>query len=146
MNAIAIKIIKILVKNELEGVIEYYEYLDKKINNKIRHQILSRISKSTDEEIIYILVGYFGKYKIEIDYEQHEEEPKKLKIRAKATENKENVKRRQKAFIERKKDTGAKKVQIYISAEAHEKLKSLKESANLTYSELIEKLIIEKYS
>lgn len=128
----------------LDGAIEYYEQLDKRINNKIRHQILSRISKSTDEEIINILVGYFDKYKIEIDYEQHEEEPRKKKIKAK--ESKENIKRRQKTFIERKKDTGAKKVQIYISAEAHEKLKSLKESANLTYSELIEKLIIEKYS
>lgn len=128
----------------LDGAIEYYEQLDKRINNKIRHQILSRISKSTDEEIINTLVGYFDKYKIEIDYEQHEEEPRKKKIKAK--ESKENIKRRQKTFIERKKDTGAKKVQIYISAEAHEKLKSLKESANLTYSELIEKLIIEKYS
>lgn len=144
MNAIAIKIIKTLVKNELEGAIEFYEKLDKEINNTIRRQILSKISKATDEGIIYILFEYFAKYRIEIDYE-HEEEPKKKKI-PRAKENKENIKKRQKAFIERKKNTGAKKLQIYISTEAHEKLKSLKESENLTYSELIENLIIQKRS
>ncbi len=145
VNAIAIKIIKTLVKNELEGAIEFYKKLDKEINNTIRRQILSKISKATDEGIIYILFEYLAKYRIEIDYE-HEEEPKKKKTVSRAKENKENIKKRQKAFIERKKDKGAKKVQIYISAETHEKLKSLKESENLTYSELIEKLIIEKYS
>jgi hypothetical protein len=145
MNAIAIKITKILIKNELEGAIEFYEKLDKEINNTIRRQILSKISKKTDEEIIYILFEYFAKYKIEIDYE-HEEEPKKKKTAPRAKESKENIKKRQKAFIERKKDTGAKKLQIYISAEAHDKLKSLKESENLTYSELIENLIIQKCS
>jgi hypothetical protein len=146
MNSIAIKIIKILIKNELGAVIEHYEKLDKKINNKIKNQILSRISKATNEVIINIFLEYFEKYKIKITQEQHKEAPRSKKRATRVKESSESIKKRQRAFIKRKKDTGAKKVQIYISAEAHEKLKSLKNIKNSTYSELIENLIIEKYS
>lgn len=138
MKGIGFKIIKALHKKGLFGLINPYGELDKKINNAIRNKIISKINKSTDEEIFIFLISYFKIYKI--NYGHHEKKTRKLKAKP---ENKENIKKRQKAFIERKKSTGAKKMQIYISEEAYNKLKNLKESENSTYSELMQNLILD---
>lgn len=139
INSLSIKIIKALINKNLEFIIEYYEKLDSRINNKIKNKIISKISKSTNEEIIYFLVSYFDQFNIDYGQRvQEEEEPISRK-----TEKKENITRRQKAFIQRKKSSGEKKMQFYISAEAHKKLKSLKEQNNLTYSKMIEELILK---
>lgn len=141
MNGLSIKIIKALTRKDLEFMVEYYEKLDSRINNSIKNKIISKISKSTNEEIIYFLVSYFDQFNI--DYGQHEQEEAPIKRK---NEKKENITKRQKAFIQRKKSSGEKKMQFYISTEAHEKLKSLKEKNNLTYSKMIEELILKAKS
>lgn len=141
INSLSIKIIKALINKNLEFIIEYYEKLDSRINNKIKNKIISKISKSTNEEIIYFLVSYFEQFNIDYGQRGQEEEPISRK-----TEKKENITKRQKAFIQRKKSSGEKKMQFYISAKAHEKLKILKEKNNFTYSEMIEELIFKAES
>lgn len=140
MKGIGIKIIRGLINKGLnDEYVAIYEELDKRLNNAERQQIVNLIKLSSIEHIAqFIFEKAVDKKILMLD-----EEPKK---QAKKTESKENINKRQKEFIERKKDEGAKKLQIYIPEDTQIKFKKLQKEFELTQAELIIKLIDEKYA
>ena len=140
MKGIGIKIIRGLINKGLsDEYVAIYEELDKRLNNAERQQIVNLIKLSSIEHIAqFIFEKAVDKKILMLD-----EEPKK---QAKKTESKENINKRQKEFIERKKDEGAKKLQIYIPEDTQIKFKKLQKEFGLTQAELIIKLIDEKYA
>lgn len=140
MKGIGIKIIRGLINKGLnDEYVAIYEELDKRLNNAERQQIVNLIKLSSIEHIAqFIFEKAVDKKILMLD-----EEPKK---QAKKTESKENINKRQKEFIERKKDEGAKKLQIYITEDTQIKFKKLQKEFGLTQAELIIKLIDEKYA
>lgn len=140
MKGIGIKIIRGLINKGLsDEYIAIYEELDKRLNNAERQQIVNLIKLSSIKNLAqFVLEKAIDKKILMLD-----EEPKK---QAKKTESKENTNKRQKEFIERKKDEGAKKLQIYIPEDTQIKFKKLQKEFGLTQAELIIKLIDEKYA
>jgi hypothetical protein len=140
MKGIGIKIIRGLIKKGLnDEYVAIYEELDKRLNNAERQQIVNLIKLSSIENLAqFVLEKAIDRKILMLD-----EEPKK---QAKKTESKENINKRQKEFIERKKDEGAKKLQIYIPEDTQIKFKKLQKEFELTQAELIIKLIDEKYA
>lgn len=140
MKGIGIKIIRGLINKGLKDeYVAIYEELDKRLNNAERQQIVNLIKLSSIEHIAqFIFEKAVDKKILMLD-----EEPKK---QAKKTERKENINKRQKEFIERKKDEGAKKLQIYIPEDTQIKFKKLQKEFGLTQAELIIKIIDEKYA
>jgi len=140
MKGIGIKIIRGLINKGLsDEYIAIYEELDKRLNNAERQQIVNLIKLSSIKNLAqFVLEKAIDKKILMLD-----EEPKK---QAKKTESKENINKRQKEFIERKKDEGAKKLQIYIPEDTQIKFKKLQKEFELTQAELIIKLIDEKYA
>ena len=140
MKGIGIKIIRGLINKGLnDEYVAIYEELDKRLNNAERQQIVNLIKLSSIEHIAqFIFEKAVDKKILMLD-----EEPKK---QAKKTESKESINKRQKEFIERKKDEGAKKLQIYIPEDTQIKFKKLQKEFGLTQAELIIKLIDEKYA
>jgi len=140
MKGIGIKIIRGLINKGLsDEYIAIYEELDKRLNNAERQQIVNLIKLSSIKNLAqFVLEKAIDKKILMLD-----EEPKK---QAKKTESKENINKRQKEFIERKKDEGAKKLQIYIPEDTQIKFKKLQKEFGLTQAELIIKLIDEKYA
>lgn len=140
MKGIGIKIIRGLINKGLnDEYVAIYEELDKRLNNAERQQIVNLIKLSSIENLAqFVLEKAIDKKILMLD-----EEPKK---QAKKTESKENINKRQKEFIERKKDEGAKKLQIYIPEDTQIKFKKLQKEFGLTQAELIIKLIDEKYA
>ena len=140
MKGIGIKIIRGLINKGLnDEYVAIYEELDKRLSNAERQQIVNLIKLSSIEHIAqFIFEKAVDKKILMLD-----EEPKK---QAKKTESKENINKRQKEFIERKKDEGAKKLQIYIPEDTQIKFKKLQKEFGLTQAELIIKLIDEKYA
>jgi hypothetical protein len=140
MKGIGIKIIRGLINKGLnDEYVAIYEELDKRLNNAERQQIVNLIKLSSIEHIAqFIFEKAVDKKILMLD-----EEPKK---QAKKTESKESINKRQKEFIERKKDEGAKKLQIYIPEDTQIKFKKLQKEFELTQAELIIKLIDEKYA
>ena len=140
MKGIGIKIIRGLINKGLsDEYIAIYEELDKRLNNAERQQIVNLIKLSSIKNLAqFVLEKAIDKKILMLD-----EEPKK---QAKKTESKENINKRQKEFIERKKDEGAKKLQIYIPENTQIKFKKLQKEFGLTQAELIIKLIDEKYA
>ena len=98
MKGIGIKIIRGLINKGLnDEYVAIYEELDKRLNNAERQQIVNLIKLSSIEHIAqFIFEKAVDKKILMLD-----EEPKK---QAKKTESKENINKRQKEFIERKKD------------------------------------------
>lgn len=140
IKGIAIKIIRALVNKGIEDeFLKIYQVMDKKLNNQERQQLLSLI-KYTDEDTIvnYIIQKGFEK---RILNQSKETKPEK-----RTPESKENIKKRQKQFLQRKKQEGAKKLQIYIAEDTHLKLKKLQEKYNTTQGDLIKLLIDDKYA
>ena len=140
MKGIGIKIIRGLINKGLnDEYVAIYEELDKRLNNAERQQIVNLIKLSSIKNLAqFVLEKAIDKKILMLD-----EEPKK---QAKKTESKENINKRQKEFIERKKDEGAKKLQIYIPENTQIKFKKLQKEFGLTQAELIIKLIDEKYA
>ena len=140
MKGIGIKIIRGLINKGLnDEYVAIYEELDKRLNNAERQQIVNLIKLSSIENLAqFVLEKAIDKKILMLD-----EEPKK---QAKKTESKENINKRQKEFIERKKDEGAKKLQVYIPEDTQIKFKKLQKEFGLTQAELIIKLIDEKYA
>ena len=140
MKGIGIKIIRGLINKGLnDEYVAIYEELDKRLNNAERQQIVNLIKLSSIEHIAqFIFEKAVDKKILMLD-----EEPKK---QAKKTESKENINKRQKEFIERKKDEGAKKLQVYIPEDTQIKFKKLQKEFGLTQAEMIIKLIDEKYA
>lgn len=140
MKGIGIKIIRGLINKGLsDEYVAIYEELDKRLNNIERQQIVKLIQLSSVENLAqFVLEKAIDKKILTFD-----EEPKK---QAKKTESKENINKRQKGFIERKKDEGAKKLQVYIPEDTQIKFKKLQNKFGLTQAELIIKLIDEKYT
>lgn len=140
MKGIGIKIIRGLINKGLnDEYVAIYEELDKRLNNAERQQIVNLIKLSSIENLAqFVLEKAIDKKILMLD-----EEPKK---QAKKTESKENINKRQKEFIERKKDEGAKKIQVYIPEDTQIKFKKLQKEFGLTQAELIIKLIDEKYA
>ena len=140
MKGIGIKIIRGLINKGLnDEYVAIYEELDKRLNNAERQQIVNLIKLSSIKNLAqFVLEKAIDKKILMLD-----EEPKK---QAKKTESKENINKRQKEFIERKKDEGAKKLQIYIPEDTQIKFKKLQKEFGLTQAELIIKLIDEKYA
>lgn len=140
MKGIGIKIIRGLINKGLsDEYVAIYEELDKRLNNIERQQIVKLIQLSSVENLAqFVLEKAIDKKILKFD-----EEPKK---QAKKTESKENINKRQKGFIERKKDEGAKKLQVYIPEDTQIKFKKLQNKFGLTQAELIIKLIDEKYT
>lgn len=140
MKGIGIKIIRGLINKGLsDEYVAIYEELDKRLTNAERQQIVNLIKLSSIENLAqFVLEKAIDKKILMLD-----EEPKK---QAKKTESKENINKRQKEFIERKKDEGAKKLQIYIPEDTQIKFKKLQKEFELTQAELIIKLIDEKYA
>lgn len=140
MKGIGIKIIRGLINKGLsDEYIAIYEELDKRLNNAERQQIVNLIKLSSIKNLAqFVLEKAIDKKILMLD-----EEPKK---QAKKTESKENINKRQKEFIERKKDEGAKKLQVYIPEDTQIKFKKLQKEFGLTQAELIIKLIDEKYA
>lgn len=140
MKGIGIKIIRGLINKGLsDEYIAIYEELDKRLNNAERQQIVNLIKLSSIKNLAqFVLEKAIDKKILMLD-----EEPKK---QAKKTESKENINKRQKEFIERKKDEGAKKLQVYIPEDTQIKFKKLQKEFGLTQAEMIIKLIDEKYA
>ena len=140
MKGIGIKIIRGLINKGLnDEYVAIYEELDKRLNNAERQQIVNLIKLSSIKNLAqFVLEKAIDKKILMLD-----EEPKK---QAKKTESKENINKRQKEFIERKKDEGAKKLQVYIPEDTQIKFKKLQKEFGLTQAELIIKLIDEKYA
>lgn len=140
MKGIGIKIIRGLINKGLsDEYIAIYEELDKRLNNAERQQIVNLIKLSSIKNLAqFVLEKAIDKKILMLD-----EEPKK---QAKKTESKENINKRQKEFIERKKDEGAKKLQVYIPEDTQIKFKKLQKEFGLTQAEIIIKLIDEKYA
>lgn len=140
MKGIGIKIIRGLINKGLsDEYVAIYEELDKRLTNAERQQIVNLIKLSSIQNLAqFVLEKAIDKKILMLD-----EEPKK---QAKKTESKENINKRQKEFIERKKDEGAKKLQIYIPEDTQIKFKKLQNKFGLTQAELIIKLIDEKYA
>jgi hypothetical protein len=140
MKGIGIKIIRGLINKGLsDEYIAIYEELDKRLNNAERQQIVNLIKLSSIKNLAqFVLEKAIDKKILMLD-----EEPKK---QAKKTESKENINKRQKEFIERKKDEGTKKLQVYIPEDTQIKFKKLQKEFGLTQAEMIIKLIDEKYA
>lgn len=140
MKGIGTKVIRGLINKGLsDEYIAIYEELDKRLNNAERQQIVNLIKLSSIENLAqFVLKKAIDKKILMLD-----EEPKK---QAKKTESKENINKRQKEFLERKKQEGAKKLQVYIPEDTQIKFKKLQNKFGLTQAELIIKLIDEKYA
>jgi uncharacterized membrane protein len=140
MKGIGIKVIRGLINKGLsDEYIAIYEELDKRLNNAERQQIVNLIKLSSVENLAqFVLKKAIDKKILMLD-----EEPKK---QTKKTESKENINKRQKEFLERKKQEGAKKLQVYIPEDTQIKFKKLQNKFGLTQAELIIKLIDEKYA
>ena len=140
MKGIGIKVIRGLINKGLsDEYIAIYEELDKRLNNAERQQIVNLIKLSSIENLAqFVLKKAIDKKILMLD-----EEPKK---QTKKTESKENINKRQKEFLERKKQEGAKKLQVYIPEDTQIKFKKLQNKFGLTQAELIIKLIDEKYA
>lgn len=142
MKGITIKVINGLIKRDLpEEFINIYEQTNSRLNNKERKQFINLITTSSKEKIAEMIVKKAVEKRILIK-DEAEEETKKERVK----ETKEDINKRQKKFLERKKQEGAKKIQVYIPEDTQIKFKKLQNKFGLTQAELIIKLIDEKYA
>lgn len=142
MKGITIKVINGLIKRDLpEEFINIYEQTNSRLNNKERKQFINLITTSSKEKIAEMIVKKAVEKRILVK-DEAEEETKKERVK----ETKEAINKRQKKFLERKKQEGAKKIQVYIPEDTQIKFKKLQNKFGLTRAELIIKLIDEKYA
>lgn len=120
--------IKVLKKKRLNYLIDSYIELSYHLKKQEYRYLKTDLYLTKSLELQNKIIKYFNKYNIE--YES------KPKIERKK-EDKKNISNRQSKFVERQKEKGNKKIQVYVDEFVYDRLLNMAHYKGVTQAEII---------